>query len=125
MCVVCVRGFSEGVQGGAQGRHSQGWHREGVHQGLAMAWVLQLLGARMRREVHSLSGAGGGAHKVRGKKNEKRVTYSSTHKNVTCSSCCACTADVWAGSLWGWLEASWMQQNLAECNNYAASRDRH
>ena len=57
--VMCVRGFGEGAQGGACGRHLQGWHWEGVCRGLAMAQVLRLLGARAYREACGLLGAEG------------------------------------------------------------------
>ena len=52
---------------------------------------------------------GGGWRAEHTKSGEKKmkVTYLNTHKNATCSSCCA-----WAGSLWGWLEASWTWRNL-------------
>jgi len=66
-------------------------------------------------------------HTKLGGKNEKRVTYSSMHKNATCLLCCACAANVWAGGLRGWLEVGWMWWNLAECDveNRAVLRDQH
>ena len=38
-----------------------------MHQYLATAWMLRLLGVRVRREMCRLSGAGGRAHELRKK----------------------------------------------------------
>jgi len=56
---MCVHGFGEGAQGGARGRHSQEWHREGVRWGLAMVRVFQLLGIRVHSKERGLSGVEG------------------------------------------------------------------
>ena len=69
--VMCVRGFGEGAQGGAWGRRSRGWHRESVRQGLAMARVLRLLGARAHREARGLSGAEGRGRSTRSQGEKK------------------------------------------------------
>jgi len=120
-CVMHVRGFDAGVQRGARGRRSRGWHWEGVCQDLAVVQVL-LLGVRVHREACRLSGAGGGTRSWEEKREKKD---SNMHKNMTCLSRCVCAVDVWAGSLQGWHEARWMQQDLAErdVENRAVSRD--
>jgi len=38
-------------------------------------------------------------HMNLGGKKGKKITCSNLHENTTCSSCCACTADAWAGGL--------------------------
>jgi len=44
-----------------------------VHQELATAEVLRLLGIRVRKESHGLSGAGGGAHELGREKRKKKL----------------------------------------------------
>ena len=80
-------GYSSGPCDGA-GVSTSG--RKGVQGG---TWVV---GGRGWRAEHTKSG-----------EKKMKVTYSNMHKNTTCLSCC-----VWAGSLQGWLEASWTQRNL-------------
>jgi len=41
--------------------------------------------------------------KLGGKGKKKKLNM---HKNAIGLSCCACTVNAWAGSLWGWFEAS-------------------
>jgi len=122
---VCVCGFGEGRQGGTWGRRSQGWHRAGVHQDLAMARVFRLLGHK---------GAQGGVRVVRGggqvaehmksgeKKEEKKIRTRTKMQVARCVVCVqlTCGQAVCRGGL-----ASSMWRNLAECNveNRAVSRD--
>jgi len=125
-CIVCVCGFGEGRQGGAWGRRSQGWHRAGVHQDLAMAWVFRLLGHKGTQGGVRVVGGGGqvAEHMKSGEKKEKKKIR--THTKTQVARCVVhvqltCGQVVCRGGL-----ASSMWRNLAECDveNCAVSRDR-
>jgi len=81
-CVICICGFGKGGQGGAWGRHSQGWHQAGVCWDLAMAWVFRLLGIRVHSKEHGLSGVEGRGQSTQSwgeKRKKKRLEHVQKH----------------------------------------------
>ena len=109
----------------------QWWQREGNGSGCGsmiqwQVWTTEFVktcngvGAsnsrcKVHREAHGWLGVDGGAHEVRGKRKKKKKIQTHT-RNMIGLSCCVCAVNMWAGSLWGWFEASSMQRNLAEHN---------